>query len=229
MYGARRGACEGMCIRMANVCTKRTALIIVDVQPTFTEGGELAVEGGDAVARTIHDFVGRYGDRYALIATTQDWHIDPGDHWSDEPDYVDTWPRHGVAGSANARLHPAIGSLDVPHHIRKGQYAAAYSGFDGIEDNGERVPTREEVEAALAEGRTLDGLLRAHGVERVDIVGIALSHCVRDTALDAALRGYETRVYEDLTVPVSAELGARAVEAMRAAGVTIIEGERYVD
>ncbi|WP_095613601.1 isochorismatase family protein [Bifidobacterium italicum] len=214
---------------MANVCTKRTALIIVDVQPTFTEGGELAVEGGDSVAGAIHGFVERERDRYALIATTQDWHVDPGDHWSDEPDYVDTWPRHGVAGSANARLHPAIGSLDVPHHIRKGQYAAAYSGFDGVEENDERVPTRDEVEAALAEGRTLDGLLRAHGIGRVDVVGIALSHCVRDTALDAVARGYETRVYEDLTVPVSAALGAQAVEAMREAGVTIIEGERYVD
>lgn len=229
MRGARPGACEGACIRIANVCTKKTALIIVDVQPTFTEGGELAVEGGDAVARSIHDFVERERGRYALIATTQDWHVDPGDHWSAQPDYVDTWPRHGVAGSANARLHPAIESLDVPHHIRKGQYAAAYSGFEGVEDNDERIPTRDEVDAAVAAGRSLDALLRAHGVTRVDIVGIALSHCVRDTALDAAARGYETRVYEDLSVPVSAQLGAQAVERMRDAGVTIIEGERYVD
>ncbi|MEF2737245.1 MAG: isochorismatase family protein [Bifidobacterium choerinum] len=211
------------------MCTKRTALIIVDVQPTFTEGGELSVVGGDAVARAIHDFVERERGHYALIATTQDWHVDPVDHWSAEPDYVDTWPRHGVAGSENARLHPAIGSLDVPHHIRKGQYAAAYSGFEGVEDNDDHVPTRGDVDAALAAGRTLDGLLRAHDITRVDLVGIALSHCVRDTALDAAARGYETRVYEDLTVPVSAELGAQAVERMRKAGVAIIEGERYVD
>ena len=191
-------------------------MIIVDVQPTFTEGGELSVVGGDAVARAIHDFVERERGHYALIATTQDWHVDPGDHWS-------------AAGSENARLHPAIGSLDVPHHIRKGQYAAAYSGFEGVEDNDDHVPTRGDVDAALAAGRTLDGLLRAHDITRVDLVGIALSHCVRDTALDAAARGYETRVYEDLTVPVSAELGAQAVERMRKSGVAIIEGERYVD
>ncbi len=136
---------------------------------------------------------------------------------------------HGAAGTPNARLHPAVESLGVPHHIKKGQYSAAYSGFEGVEDNGEAIPTRDDVAEALAVGRTLDALLTGAGVTRVDIVGIALSHCVRDTALDAAARGYDVRVYTDLSVPVSEELGKAAVERMRQAGVTIIEGDEYVD
>ncbi|PAU67052.1 isochorismatase family protein [Bifidobacterium criceti] len=193
------------------------------------EGGELAVVGGNAVAERIRGFVERNRGRYALIATTQDWHIEPGSHWSDNPDFVDTWPVHGAAGTPNALLHPAIESLHVPHHIKKGQYSAAYSGFEGVEDNGSAIPTRDDMAEALAAGRTLDALLAAEGVSRVDIVGIALSHCVRDTALDAAARGYEVRVYEDLSVPVSEELGKAAVEQMRQAGITIIEGDEYVD
>ena len=88
------------------------ALIIVDVQPTFCEGGELGVEGGNAVAERIAEYVESHRGEYAYIATTQDWHIEPGTHWSDNPDYVDTWPVHGKAGTANAELHPAIAAKD---------------------------------------------------------------------------------------------------------------------
>lgn len=96
------------------------ALIIVDVQPTFCEGGELGVEGGNAVAERIAKYVESHRGEYAYIATTQDWHIEPGTHWSDNPDYVDTWPVHGKAGTANAELHPAIAALKITHHSRRG-------------------------------------------------------------------------------------------------------------
>ena len=204
----------------------KKALIVVDVQPTFCEGGELGVEGGNAVATRIAAYVTAHRDDYAAIATTQDWHIEPGAHWSEHPDFVDTWPVHGKAGTPNALLHPAIAALGIEHHFKKGQYSAAYSGFEGIEDNTDRIPTREEVTAALEAGRTLANLLEAAGVTHVDVVGIAESHCVKETALDAVRLGYPVTVYEDLTVPVSEELGRTARREMADAGVTLADSSR---
>lgn len=199
------------------------ALIVVDVQPTFCEGGELGVEGGNAVAERIAGYVNAHRGDYAYVATTQDWHIEPGAHWSAEPDFVDTWPRHGAAGTPNAELHPAITALNIGHHFKKGQYAAAYSGFEGIEDNTDRIQTREEVAAAQAAGAMLANALKAAGIGHVDVVGIAESHCVRDTALDALRLGFEVTVFTDLTVPVSEELGIAARAQMAAAGIVLAD------
>lgn len=184
----------------------RRALIVVDVQPTFCEGGALAVAGGNAVAERIAAYWSTHRDDYALVVTTQDWHIDPGAHFSPEPDYIDTWPVHGVAGTDEARLHPALDGLIADAAVKKGQYAAAYSGFEGVVDDGK----------ALAE------ILRAAGIETVDVVGLAESHCVKDTALDAARQGYRVRVLTDLTEPVSPELGRAARDDMRAAGIELV-------
>ncbi len=176
------------------------ALIIVDVQPTFTEGGALAVKGGNDIAERIAEYATENEDRYDLIVTTQDWHVDPGDHFSDSPDYVDTWPPHGVAGSEEAELHPALGSICVDYCVKKGEYEAAYSGFEGF----------------CPDGTSLADILEDEDIDEVDIVGIALSHCVKETALDAAkIRGLkQVRVLTDLTVPVSPELGEAALEEM---------------
>ena len=194
------------------------ALIIVDVQPTFCEGGELGVEGGNAVAERIAEYVETHRNKYSYVATTQDWHVEPGRHWSD---YVDTWPVHGKAGTANAGLHPAIAALGIGHHFKKGQYSPSYSGFEGLEDSTDRIPTREEVAADLTAGRTLANALESAGITRVDVVGLAESHCVKETALDARKLGYETHVIEELTEPVSEELGVDARRQMREAGVVL--------
>ena len=194
----------------------RKALIVVDVQPTFCEGGELGVEGGNAVAERIAAYVKEHRGEYSYIATTQDWHIEPGTHWSEQPDFVDTWPVHGKAGTPNAELHPAIAALNIEHHFKKGQYSAAYSGFEGIEDNSDRIQTRDEVDAEAQAGHTLATALADVDVTQVDVVGIAESHCVKETALDAQRLGYDVRVFTDLTVPVSAELGEAAREEMQA-------------
>jgi len=183
------------------------ALIVVDVQPTFCEGGALAVPGGNAVARRIADFADTHRGDYDLVATTQDWHIDPGDHFSDTPDFVDSWPPHGLAGTPEAELHPALAHLDADVAIKKGQYQAAYSGFEG----------------ATESGATLEESLHAAGVDTVDVVGLAESHCVAQTALDAQTAGFTTRVFTDLTEPVSPELGAAARERLRGAGVQLAE------
>lgn len=179
------------------------ALIIVDVQPTFTEGGALGVEGGNAVADKIADFVTENASEYNLIVTTQDWHVDPGTHFSDNPDFVDTWPPHGVAGTAEAELHDAIAALPIDDSVKKGEYAAAYSGFEG------KNKDEKSLEMILREGETT----------AVDVVGIAESHCVKETALDALRAGWPVRVFSDLTVPTSEELGAAARAEMDEAGV----------
>lgn len=186
--------------------SERRALLVVDVQPTFCEGGALPVAGGNAVAQAIAAYAAAHRDRYALVVTTQDWHIDPGRHFAtppEEPDYVDTWPPHGVAGTAEAELHPALADLGPDASVKKGQYAAAYSGFEGTD----------------GEGRTLAQLL--DGVEAVDVVGLAESHCVKETALDAVRAGMSARVLSDLTAPVTPEQGELARAQLREAGVEI--------
>ncbi|HWS59082.1 MAG TPA: isochorismatase family protein [Actinotalea sp.] len=191
----------------------RRGLIVVDVQPTFCEGGALPVEGGNAVAERIARYVAAHRDRYAFVVTTQDWHVDPGPHFAvppAEPDFVDTWPPHGLAGTAEAELHPALADLAPDAGVRKGAHAAAYSGFEGVDDAG----------------RGLAELLHEAGVTEVDVVGIAESHCVRATALDALAAGWPTRVLTDLTVPVSPEQGAWARADLATAGVRL---ERSAD
>lgn len=183
------------------------ALVVVDVQPTFCEGGALAVEGGNAVAERIAAFAAQHRDQYGLVVTTQDWHIDPGPHFSATPDYVDTWPPHGVAGTEEAELHPALAHLSADAGVKKGRYEAAYSGFEGTDDGG----------------RSLALILADAGVTAVDVVGIAESHCVKETALDARSERLPTRVIADLTVPVTPEQGEAARAAMAEAGVEYVE------
>jgi nicotinamidase/pyrazinamidase len=185
------------------------ALIVVDVQPTFCEGGELPVAGGNAVAALVAAYLHAHAAEYDLVVTTQDWHVDPGAHFAADPDFVDSWPPHGLAGTPNAELHPLVATEvarrpDVVR-VHKGEHQAAYSGFDGVD------PT----------GRTLTDVLATAGVAVIDICGIAESHCVKSTALDAVGLGYPTTVLSDLTVPVTAELGAAARDEMQAAGVRL--------
>ncbi|WP_419911768.1 isochorismatase family protein [Candidatus Poriferisodalis sp.] len=185
----------------------RTALLVVDVQPTFCEGGALGVEGGNDVAANVADLLaGDHG--YDLVVTTQDWHIDPGDHFSDEPDFVDTWPPHGVAGTTEAELHPALDAVAgrIDAGVRKGMHAAAYSGFEGVD----------------GDGRTLNDLLNSAGVHEVDVVGIAFDHCVRATAMDAAANGYVTTVIEGLSASVAPETEAAARTQLADAGIEVI-------
>lgn len=181
------------------------ALIVVDVQPTFCEGGELAVEGGNKVAEDVAAYVAAHRDRYDVVVTTQDWHIDPGEHFSDSPDYVDSWPPHGIAGTPNAELHPALADLDPDVSVKKGQYAHGYSGFEG----------------SAPDGRSLERVLRDAGIKAVDVVGLVESHCVKHTSLDAVRAGFATRVLTDLTIPVSAHQGEQARAELTAAGVEL--------
>ncbi|MFI2365821.1 isochorismatase family protein [Promicromonospora sp. NPDC019610] len=181
------------------------ALIVVDVQPTFCEGGELATEGANEIAHRVAAYAAAHRDRYTTVVTTQDWHIDPGEHFSDTPDFVDSWPPHGVAGSPNAELHPALADLAPDAKLLKGQYSHGYSGFDGADEHG----------------RSLATVLSEAGVTAVDVVGLVQSHCVKHTALDARRAGLHARVLTDLTIPVSEEQGLVAEQELIAAGVDL--------
>jgi nicotinamidase/pyrazinamidase len=186
------------------------ALLIVDVQPTFCEDGELPVPGGNEVAFRIAEHVLAHRGDYRQTITSQDWHIDPADHFSDHPDFVDTWPPHGLADTANAALHPALlaalGETGPDVAVRKGQHAAAYSAFEGVDEAGTSLLDR----------------LRAAGVDQLDVCGIAESHCVRSSALDALRFGLSVRLLTKLTVPVTPESGQSAREAIAAAGGELV-------
>lgn len=187
----------------------KRALVVVDVQNDFCEGGSLPVAGGARVACDIGDLLRVWSARgpdappYDHVVATKDHHVDPGDHWAAEPDFVDTWPVHCKVGTDGEAFHPNLDPQPFDAIFLKGEHAAAYSGF---------------------EGRTVDGVgltdwLRAQDVTSVDVCGIATDHCVRATALDAVSAGFDTRVLLDLCTGVAPETTGAAVAEMQAAGV----------
>jgi nicotinamidase/pyrazinamidase len=185
------------------------ALIVVDVQNDFCEGGSLGVAGGADVAAAVTELVGNASAGYRHVVATRDHHIEPGDHFSVRPDFVRSWPRHCVAGTEGVGFHanfaPAVASGGIDAVFDKGAYTAAYSGFEGVDEH--QVP--------------LADWLRRREVGEVDVVGLATDHCVRATALDAVREGFRTRVLLDLTAGVSPKTTEQALTELRAAGVEL--------
>jgi nicotinamidase/pyrazinamidase len=159
-----------------------SALIVVDVQNDFCEGGSLGLPGGAAAAEAISKHMAEGG--YSHVVATRDYHIDPGAHFSENPDFADSWPVHCVAGTPGASFHPAFDVAPIGAVFSKGHYSAGYSGFEGRTETGEELAP----------------WLRDRGVDTVDVVGIATEFCVRATALDAARAGFSVRVLLGLTV-----------------------------
>ena len=180
-----------------------TAVIVVDVQNDFCEGGSLAVAGGAEVARAISARLDEGGYDHAVA--TRDHLVDPGPHFSDAPDFVDSWPRHCVVGTEGAELHPDLDRSHLEAVFDKGEQAAAYSGFE-----------------AMSAGVGLAEWLRTREVDTVEVVGIATDHCVRATALDAANAGFATTVRLDLTAGVAPETVDAALAQLRSAGVSLV-------
>ncbi|HEY9415337.1 MAG TPA: isochorismatase family protein [Pseudonocardia sp.] len=178
------------------------ALVIVDVQLDFCEGGSLAVAGGASVAARINALTGGYDH----VVATRDYHVDPGGHFSMNPDYADSWPVHCRVGTPGAAFHPALDVAPIRAVFAKGAHAAAYSGFEGREPGG----------AGLADW------LRARKVTDVDVVGIATDHCVRATALDSVGAGFATWVLTEFTAGVTPETTKAALAQLRAAGVRVV-------
>jgi nicotinamidase/pyrazinamidase len=183
------------------------ALIVVDVQNDFCEGGSLAVTGGAAVAAAISARLRADGDRWDHVVATRDHHVDPGAHFSEHPDFVHTWPPHCRTGTPGASFHPELDVAPIEAVFDKGRFTAAYSGFEG------RTPA----------GAALRDWLAERGVTEVDVVGIATDHCVRASALDALEHGQHVRVFTDLIAGVAPETSEAALAELGHAGAVITE------
>jgi nicotinamidase/pyrazinamidase len=187
------------------------ALIVVDVQNDFCEGGSLPVAGGARVAADIGELLHRWsakaddGPAYDVVVATKDHHVDPGHHWSLKPDYAESWPVHCKVGTEGAGFHPNLDPQPFDEVFYKGEHEAAYSGFEG----------------RTASGEPLADWLRGHHVSEVDVCGIATDHCVRATALDSASEGFDTRVLTAFCAGVAEDTTAAAITEMTGAGVEI--------
>ncbi|MEW6681321.1 MAG: nicotinamidase [Nitrospirota bacterium] len=182
------------------------ALLVVDVQRDFLPGGSLAVPAGDAVIPTINRYAALWRDRGLPVFATRDWH--PPSHCSFR-EQGGPWPRHCVAGTPGAEFGPG---LDLPANvvvISKGDAADrdAYSGFQ---------------ETSLHER------LRAAGVRRVFVGGLATDYCVLATVRDARSLGYAVRLLTDAikAVDVHAGDGQRAQEEMIRLGAEPVRWEQ---
>jgi nicotinamidase/pyrazinamidase len=180
------------------------ALIVVDVQNDFCEGGSLPVTGGASVAAAISAYLADHG--YDRVVATRDYHVDPGPHFSAHPDFKDSWPVHCVVGTPGASFHPELDIASVEAVFSKGRDSAAYSGFEGT----------------TSDGVHLAAWLTERHIESVDVVGIATDHCVRATALDAARAGFETTVLLDLTAGVARSTVDFALAELDVAGVRLL-------
>jgi nicotinamidase/pyrazinamidase len=208
------------------------ALIIVDVQNDFCEGGSLAVAGGAGVAGAISEYVDAHHLEFDHIVATQDWHIDPGAHFAENPDFKDSWPPHCVAGTRGAELHPDLDTEYIQAYFRKGQFTAAYSGFEGLLAPEDAVPPGDRQPGSLPadadpdayapsdDAIGLDDWLQSHDVVDVVVVGIATDYCVMATSLDAVQAGYSVTVIRSLTAGIAEDL-EDAVAEMELGGVDI--------
>ena len=188
------------------------ALLVIDVQNDFCEGGALACEGGSAVAAKISSFIADHKESYDFVIASRDWHTqnDSNDgHFPPadiEPDYVITWPLHCIAGTQGAEYHPNLDASLIDVHIKKGQSANGYSIFDGVTEDG----------------TSFTDFLESNAITEVDVVGIATDYCVRASALDSVRKGLQVRVISSLTAGVSPESIEKAIDEMVDAGIAVV-------
>lgn len=187
----------------------RMALLGVDIQPDFCEGGRLPVKGGNKVAADAGLFLQDFAPyAYETTVFSLDWHVDPGDHWSDMPDNVTSFAKHCPAGESGSELHPLIDPSYVGHIVKKGHSSAAFSAFEGVDDDG----------------NTTDEILKAAGVSQLDVIGLAADYCVKASCLSAVQRGYKVRLLLPMTAAVGGEQAMKeTIEELEAAGVSIVD------
>lgn len=184
-----------------------TAIIIVDVQNDFVEGGSLGVAGGQEVADRLAAVLPALQEIDNVpIYYTKDWHIDPGTHFSEEPDFIDSWPRHCEAFTDGANFAQEF-PVDEAMIFRKGMYKASYSGAEGVNIDDQDLITA----------------LREDGIKVVTVMGIAYDYCVAATALDLAAAGFDTAVLKNLTASVHPDNDAEVTDKLEKAGVLVVD------
>jgi nicotinamidase/pyrazinamidase len=187
----------------------RTALIVVDVQNDFADPeGSLYVRGGDQVVEAVNEEVGKAFQMGSPVVYTQDWHPESTPHFQRDGGI---WPVHCVQQTWGAQFHPQL--IVRGEIVRKGTGGEdGYSGFT----------VRDPVKGTETETR-LEALLRRHDIEKVIVVGLATDYCVRETALDAVRKGFDTTVVQGAirAVDLQSGDGERAVEELRQAGAAI--------
>ncbi len=187
---------------------KNSALLLIDIQNDFCPGGSLAVKEGDAIVPVVNELQ----KHFALVVATKDWH--PPGHSS----FASLWPPHCVQETAGAEFVEKLDTSRVARTFLKGtdMEIDSYSGFF---DNEHRRATG------------LGDYLKERGVTDVIIAGLATDYCVKYTALDAVMLGFDTTVVVDACRGVEVQEGdtARAVEEMAAAGVHITESRQLLD
>jgi nicotinamidase/pyrazinamidase len=185
------------------------ALVVVDVQNDFCEDGSLAVVGGAALATRLSQYIAAAHESYRVIVGTMCWHIAPGEHFAsylkEEPNYDTTWPDHCVANTRGAAIHPNLDVALIRHFFKKGQRRASYSGFDGLNSYDQSLAI----------------YLHEHGVTEIDVVGIATDYCVKETALDGVIAGFNTNIIPELTVAVHPDTVDSVLEELADSHVTI--------
>lgn len=188
------------------------ALLIVDVQNDFCEGGSLACVGGAAVAAGVTEYLKAHKQDYDYVIASRDWHDADntnGGHFAAagaDPDWVDSWPVHCVAGSQGAEYHLGLDKSLIDIHVEKGQGKPAYSLFEGTTNDG----------------RTIASVFAELEIDSVDVCGIATDYCVLASSLDARNAGYEVRVLTDLIAGVSTDTSTAALQKLEAAGCVVI-------
>lgn len=203
------------------------ALLVIDPQNDFCEGGGLAVAGGAGIMPLIN----RLAERFDRVIVTQDWHTPDqisfaSNHPGAEP-FTEIevaygrqmlWPDHCLRGSSGANFHPDVAPTieKATAVIRKG-YNPAVDSYSGFFENDHRTPTG------------LTGLLRELGVERVFLAGLAFDYCVRFTAEDAVREGFGAVVIGDASRAIAQQTETAARDSFRALGVSEIAAEAILD
>ncbi len=210
------------------------ALLIVDVTLDFCEDGKLPVEGGNTVASRIQHHLVVHGYEYKTIAVSQCWHPDDinFEHFSKTPDYVNTWPMHGIENTRGALVHPVIDQELTVYHLhqteyfKKGQTSSAYSAFEGFSDSMNILPDDLNGEGDVilnleGNGIGLNDWFQFHQIQSVDVVGIATEFCLRASVLDSIRLGYKTTVFPYMCAGINLESSTIAWTEMMNAGANI--------